>query len=155
MLILLLWTALCALQDLRARHIGNGLAYAFLAFALGWLVLNGESLSGARPLDALAALVLALALTIPGHIKGVLGGGDVKLLAAIGLGAGTLVMLLVVAGAALLLALWALITRALPASLNRAIATHTPGLSHLEGRLAYGPFVFLALSTLYAFARLS
>ncbi len=78
---LTLLVAACAVAlwtDVRTRRIPNwltgGLAAGAVAFHLpqGWLVLGG----------ALAAAVVIFVLGTVGHSLGILGGGDVKLLAA-------------------------------------------------------------------------
>lgn len=154
MLILLIWVFAGACQDLRQRQISNHLVYPYLLLAVAWLVFNGQSLAGASPTTALVGLACALALTIPGHIKGVLGGGDVKLMAGIGLTLGGMATLLVIAVAALLLVVWMVVAKRLPASTLDRLQRYTPGLERQQGHFAYGPFVFLALASLYAALRL-
>lgn len=148
MLILLLWGLVVAYQDLRYQRIDNLLVYPYLVLAALWLLVNTESLAGASPTSALAGAVFALALTIPGHIKGILGGGDVKLMAAVGLTLGGMATLVVTAIAALLFLIWAVIAALLPAGGKRFIQRYTPGLISQQGHVAYGPFIVLALLAL-------
>lgn len=148
MWLLLLWTLACAYQDLRQRHIDNRLIYPFLLLAAAWLLVTSQSLLGASPTSALAGIGIALALTIPGHIKGILGGADVKLLAAVGLSTSGMMTLLVVAMAALLLVLWTIATAFLPAGGRAMVQRYAPGLSRQKGHFAYAPFIFLALGAL-------
>ncbi|MDN7130820.1 A24 family peptidase [Halomonas sp. MC140] len=154
MLILLLWVLVSAGQDLRSQRIDNRLLYPFLLLAVLWLLINAESLAGVSVIDALAGLGCALALTVPGHIKGVLGGGDVKLMAGIGLTVGAMMTLLVIIIAGLLFVLWAVAAARLPRSAQLFLQRHAQGLSSQQGHIAYGPFIFLALAALYTLIRL-
>jgi len=79
-----------AVQDLRTLHIANGFALAVVAVfaifaAAGWA-------SGRLPISsigvAVLGAVLVFAVGVAAFAAGVLGGGDVKLLAAVGLFAG-------------------------------------------------------------------
>jgi prepilin peptidase CpaA len=73
-----------AFTDLRSRRIPNALTVAGLVAGLGLRVpLGGEAV-----LDGLGGAVAALALGIPFFAARALGGGDVKLLAAVGAFAG-------------------------------------------------------------------
>ncbi len=80
--LLLLLLCMAAWHDLATRQIPNGLVGA--TAALGLLFRASE---GALPLawSALAATALFAALLIP-FLRGWLGGGDVKLLTALGFG---------------------------------------------------------------------
>ena len=149
-LILLLWTSACAYQDARCRQIDNALLYPFLLLATLWLLFNSVSLAGVAPSSALAGFFCALALTIPGHFKGILGGGDVKLMAAIGLTIGGMATLLVTAIAALLLVLWVVLAPRLPTKATLFLQRNAPGLANHQGHVAYGPFIFLALVVIQA-----
>ncbi|MDQ7728158.1 prepilin peptidase [Halomonas sp. SpR8] len=154
MLILLFWTLVIAYCDLRCRRIGNRLTYPFLLLTVAWLLINAESLAGVSPLYALTGLACALALTIPGHMLGILGGGDVKLMAGIGLTLGGMATLLVIAIAALLLVAWTVLMALLPASTLGLLQRYAPGLANQQNHFAYGPFVFLALATLQIVGKL-
>ena len=46
-LVLLLWLALCAEQDVRERQIANTLTLGAAAFALGYLLFTGHTWIGA------------------------------------------------------------------------------------------------------------
>lgn len=67
--------------DIRTRRIPNGLTAALAGAGLGLAALGtgGVSLWGAA-----AGLVVGLALMTPGYLLGATGGGDVKLMAAVG-----------------------------------------------------------------------
>jgi prepilin peptidase CpaA len=69
-----------AYGDLRTRRIPNALTVAGLVAGLGLRV----PLGGGAVLDGLGGFAAALALGIPFFAAGALGGGDVKLLAAVG-----------------------------------------------------------------------
>nr|WP_290987932.1 A24 family peptidase [Halomonas sp.] len=148
MWLLLLWALACGYQDLRQRHIDNRLLYPFLLLAAVWLLVTSQSLIGASPASALAGAGIAIALTIPGHIKGILGGGDVKLMIAIGLSTGGMITLMVIAIAALLLVLWSITVALLPGRSVTIVQRHAPGLGNQKGHFAYAPFIFLALGAL-------
>ncbi|WP_447554144.1 A24 family peptidase [Vreelandella sp. EE22] len=165
LLILLVWVLAVGYRDLRTRRIDNRLAYPFLLLAAGWLAVTGESLIGVAWPQALFGVGSALLLAIPGHVKGVLGGGDVKLLAALGLCLGTTGLLAVVALTAALLVVWHTLARRLPARTRAALAHYAPGIcppprDHTQdplvqgpgdpgsgdtGYYAYAPFIALAL----------
>ncbi|WP_447927059.1 prepilin peptidase [Vreelandella sp. EE27] len=158
--LLFLWVLAVAYMDLRKRQIANRLVYPFLLLAAGWLAVTGESLIGVAWPQALFGVGGALLLAIPGHVKGVLGGGDVKLLAALGLCLGTTGLLAVVALTAALLVVWHTLARRLPAKTRAALAHYAPGIcppprDHPQdplvqapdepGYYAYAPFIALAL----------
>lgn len=67
--------------DLRTRRVPNALTGAAAAFGLA-LAVSGAGRIG--PLAALAGGLLGLTLMLPGYLFGATGGGDVKLLAALG-----------------------------------------------------------------------
>lgn len=66
--------------DVRGRRIPNALTLAGAAVAL----LLRVPLGGWAVLDGLASLTLALGIALPAFALGFLGGGDAKLLAAVG-----------------------------------------------------------------------
>ena len=67
--------------DLRTRRVPNALTGAAAAFGLA-LALSGAGRIG--PIAAIAGGLLGLTLMLPGYLFGATGGGDVKLLAALG-----------------------------------------------------------------------
>jgi prepilin peptidase CpaA len=77
---LTLLLAAAAWTDYRRRRIPNALTVSGLAAALVLRALVGPE----AILDGLVGALLALVLTLPLLILGVMGGGDVKLLIAIG-----------------------------------------------------------------------
>lgn len=142
--LLLAWCGSCAWQDLHQQRISNRLTYPALGLALGWLLLFGMSLTGETPLSALGAFALALAFGVPGQRRGLFGGGDIKLLMALGCATGTLTLLYTLAAAALALALWALLTPRLR-GLQSFLQRYAPGMAPGQQRLAYAPFSFIGL----------
>jgi len=76
-------TAICltaATTDVRTRRIPNTLTVSGVALALALRAMVG----GAAVVSGLAGCALALALAVPLVAAGGLGGGDAKLLAAVG-----------------------------------------------------------------------
>jgi prepilin peptidase CpaA len=77
-----IWTAAAAgFTDLRTRRIPNSLVLIALA---GGLCLNAFAGGALGVLRSLAGAGLGLALFLPFFVLGGMGGGDVKLLAALG-----------------------------------------------------------------------
>lgn len=70
-----------ALVDLRTRRIPNGLTLGLTAVGLG---LAASGASGLSVGASFGGLLVGLLLMLPGHLFGGTGGGDVKLLAALG-----------------------------------------------------------------------
>jgi prepilin peptidase CpaA len=67
--------------DLRTRRIPNSLTAAMAALGIG---LAASGASGVSIGASAAGLALGLALMMPGHLLGATGGGDVKLMGAVG-----------------------------------------------------------------------
>lgn len=82
---ILCWLLFCAVSDWRSRRVPNLASFGFLALAALVLLWRGESLTGTTPAAAGLGLAMALLLTLPGFVLNRLGGGDVKLLAGLGL----------------------------------------------------------------------
>jgi len=120
-LVLLLWLALCAEQDVRERQIANTLTFGAALFALAYLFLTGHTWIGAEPADAAVALVLVMVLTLPGYILGRLGAGDVKLLGALALATDQWYLLGTFIGAGVALIAWLLGRRWLWSLLNQKL----------------------------------
>ena len=111
--VVVVWLALCAIQDLRERQIGNGLTLGAGLLALIYLLWVGVSWLGLPPSDAAWAFALVLLLTLPGYALGHFGAGDVKLLAALALASGVECLLVTLVGAGLALGGWWLIVQGL------------------------------------------
>lgn len=73
--------ALASVCDLRTREIPDSISIGLLGVGLIGLVTG---LSGLTPLDVCLGFVVGLAATLPWFYLGGVGGGDVKLLAALG-----------------------------------------------------------------------
>lgn len=91
--ILATWALIIICYDICTRTIPNFLSIGAWLIAIPVLVLTGLSVTHQPASSALLGFGLALVLTLPGYLFKVLGGGDVKLLCAIGLLCGMNMML--------------------------------------------------------------
>lgn len=140
-----------AWQDIRTLHIANGLSIAVAALFVGWAVIG--LIAGSYTLQALGLSIACgaglFAVGVAAFAAGILGGGDVKLLAAVGLFAGPaeiLDLLLVTALAGGLLGIAVLAGAPIgPVS--------TRGEAALRRRLPYGPAI--AVGGLWVASRLA
>lgn len=128
-----------AWQDMRTLHIGNGLSISIAALFVGWAVIG--LIAGSYTLQAFGLSIACgaglFAIGVAAFAAGIIGGGDVKLLAAVGLfagPAGILDLLLVTALAGGLLGIAAL--AGVPIGL-----VSTQGEAVLRRRLPYGPAI--------------
>jgi prepilin peptidase CpaA len=103
---LIIWFAVCALQDARQREVSNWLTWGAFAAALGYLGFYGQTWLGAAGSEGGWALLLCLVLTLPGYLLNRLGAADVKLLMALALATDRLILLGTIIGAGLALVLW-------------------------------------------------
>ena len=101
-LLLLGWFAVCAYQDLTRLRVSNLLTLGGALIAAAFLLITGHTLTGHSPPAALAATLLALALSVPGYLLGKLGAADVKALVALALASDPLLLLYVLALASLI-----------------------------------------------------
>ncbi len=106
---LLIWFAICAEQDARCKQISNGLTLGAAALAIIYLALTGMTWLGSPALEALLALTLALALTLPGYALGKLGAADVKLMTALALASNSAYLLCTFIGAGVAMATWLIV----------------------------------------------
>lgn len=83
-LLMLAWAVGVALIDIKARRIPNGLSLAGVVIGLGYAISVGHGVLGGDWADILLGLLLAVLLSIPAYLRGVLGAGDAKLMLAIG-----------------------------------------------------------------------
>lgn len=137
--VLVMWLGLCAWQDLHQRRVSNWLTFGGLGCALAYLLLTGTSWLGNPPIEVAIALVLALLLSVPGYYLGRLGGADVKVLAVLALACTAEQLLITIATAGLLFALWAALCKSIWGHLPTAVKAH---LTLLEPeKMKYWPFV--------------
>lgn len=108
---LLLWAALVALSDWRHRRIPNALLLAVLLPAGALCVWWGSGPLGASALASGIGFVAAFAITLPGYLVRLLGAGDVKLAATLGLLLGVPALWPALLIAALLLGTMAVLVR--------------------------------------------
>jgi prepilin peptidase CpaA len=74
-------TITAAVIDVRTRRVPNALT---MSVALGGLTLAAAGLGRVGVGASIAGCLVGLAVMLPGHFLGATGGGDVKLLAAVG-----------------------------------------------------------------------
>jgi prepilin peptidase CpaA len=74
-------TLVAAIVDLRTRRVPNTLTGSVALLGIGTAALGLGRIS---LLASVAGCLVGLALMLPGHLLGATGGGDVKLLAAVG-----------------------------------------------------------------------
>ncbi|HKG92542.1 MAG TPA: prepilin peptidase [Gemmatimonadaceae bacterium] len=117
-MVLLAWA--CA-SDLRRRRIPNALVLAILASGFVRAVAPGAESPGV--LGALGGFALGLAIWLPFHALGVLGAGDVKLVAAAGAWLGPLSVLNASMYGAIAGALVALVTAASQGTLREVLSS--------------------------------
>lgn len=84
-LLIPLWLLACAVSDWRSRRVPNAYTFGFLLAAAASLLLQGQALSGTSWQNGLLGFAFAGLITLPGFVLNRLGGGDVKLLAGLGL----------------------------------------------------------------------
>jgi len=138
-LVLVIWLALCAVQDIRSRQISNCLTLGAALLALVYLLWSGTTWLGAPAAEGGGAFALALLFTLPGYALGRLGAGDVKLIAALGLATNHLYVLGTFIGAGLASAAWLLLAPKLWPLMNQGLRNT---LQYLDpARSARQPFV--------------
>jgi prepilin peptidase CpaA len=98
-----LWAAAVAWTDWRSHKVPNGVLVLLLVPALLVLIVNGKGLLGVALLPSLAGLLIGGGILLPGYALGMMGAGDIKFSASIGLLLGPLatVKMLLVFGIAL------------------------------------------------------
>lgn len=94
LVVIIVWVLVVSILDLKKRTIPNYLSLGGVLMAMLILAYTGETANHAPISSSLLGLVVALALTVPGYVFKVLGGGDVKFLSAIGALLGLEVMLI-------------------------------------------------------------
>jgi prepilin peptidase CpaA len=144
LLVLLLWLAVCADQDARSRRVSNVLTFGAFFIVLMYLLLYKATWLGAPASEGWTALLIAVALTLPGYALGKLGAGDVKLLVALGLATDSLYLLGTFVGAGIFSVSWLLarqiIWRHAPQGLTTRYVCMHPDSSE---KLPFIPFLFI------------
>ncbi|KPY15879.1 hypothetical protein ALO54_02777 [Pseudomonas syringae pv. philadelphi] len=143
---LLVWFAICAEQDARRKEILNGLTLGAAALAAGYLAVTGLTWLGSPPLEGALALVLALALTLPGYTLGRLGAADVKLMTALALASNTAYLLCTFIGAGVAMLAWALIGKRVWPLIHQQV---TQRYKHMNpgtpDKYPFSPFLLIGL----------
>lgn len=143
LLILCAWLATCAIQDARQRQISNGLTIGVIVLAVAYLLITGRTWLGAEAAEGGWALLLSLALTLPGYWLGKLGAGDLKLLAALALASDRSVLLGTFIGAGLTLLIWVLVRQKIFSVKNHELTSpniHTN--KNQPNKYPFAPFLF-------------
>ncbi|GAB7532596.1 A24 family peptidase [Pseudomonas sp. 3A(2025)] len=146
LLFLLTWFAICAEQDARHKQISNGLTLGGFIAALVWLLYSGQTWLGDTAAQGGWALLLALAMTLPGYAMGRLGAGDVKLLAALALASNSLYLLGTFIGAGMAAVLWLLIRRPLFRHAGQMFAQRYAAMNpDMTEKFPFSPLLFAGL----------
>ncbi|NIF17890.1 A24 family peptidase [Pantoea sp. Cy-639] len=141
-IVLLMWLALCAEQDVRERQISNSLTLGVAAFALIWLFATGHSWIGADASDAGWALAIVMLLTLPGYMLGRFGAGDVKLMGTLALATSPQYVLGTFIGAGITVLAWLLGRRRLWTLLNPKLKKRLQKLAEEVGdKQPFAPYV--------------
>lgn len=114
-LLIPLWLLACAISDWQSRRVPNTYTYGFLFAAAACLAVQGQTLSGSGWQEGVFGMAVAALLTLPGFALNRLGGGDVKLLAGLGLATGPLAVVVTFVVGTLVLTLGAVVNRLRPA----------------------------------------
>jgi prepilin peptidase CpaA len=143
--ILLLWLVLCAAQDARQRRIANVLTLGAAALALVYLLATGNTWLGAEAGQGGWAVLIALALTLPGFFLGRMGAGDVKLMTALGLATNGLFILWVFIGAGIASVIWILLAPRLWLHMSQGLRERWRYLAPDKSKkLPFAPFVLVS-----------
>ncbi|QQQ49895.1 prepilin peptidase [Pseudomonas syringae] len=143
---LLIWFAICAEQDARCKQISNGLTLGAAALAIIYLALTGMTWLGSPALEALLALTLALALTLPGYALGKLGAADVKLMTALALASNSAYLLCTFIGAGVAMATWLIVGKSTWPHLQQRVAQRYRYMNPAASdKHPFSPFLFAGL----------
>ena len=141
---ILIWLALCADQDARKREISNWLTLGTFALALVFLLTTGRTWTGADSGAGGWALLLSLALTLPGYALGKLGAGDVKLLAALAVATDSRFLLGTFIGAGLSSLSWLLSRQKLNTLANQWVSNRYPQTNETSSsKHPFAPHLFV------------
>lgn len=143
---LIIWLAACAFQDARHRQISNGLTLGAFAIAVFYLLITGHTWLGSDAAEGGLALILCLALTMPGYLLGKLGGADVKLLAALAVATDHLILLGTFIGAGLTMLLWVIAGQKIVSVTVQRLTDANPQTdSEKPTKHPFAPFLFAGL----------
>lgn len=146
-LLLFVWLALCAVQDIRQRQIANRLTLGGLLLAWVYVLWNGTTWLGAPAADGGWALGLALLFTLPGYALGRLGGADVKLLAALALATDSHYLMGTFVGAGVATGAWLLLAPKLWPLMNQGVRNALHYLQpQVSNKQPFAPFLFVGFS---------
>ncbi|MBY8948579.1 MULTISPECIES: prepilin peptidase [unclassified Pseudomonas] len=146
-LLLFVWLALCAVQDIRQRQIANHLTLGGLLLAWVYVLWNGTTWLGAPAADGGWALGLALLFTLPGYALGRLGGADVKLLAALALATDSHYLMGTFVGAGVATGAWLLLAPKLWPLMNQGVRNALHYLQpQVSNKQPFAPFLFVGFS---------
>lgn len=141
--ILLVWLAVCAVQDVQQKRISNWLTFGGIAFALIYLLLRAESLLGHTPVEAFIAAAFAILLSLPGYMLNKLGAADVKLLVFIGLSSNSQMLLMTIAVAGICFIAWTVSANKIWPTLSSNTQKRLKYLKpHSKTAYPYGLFLF-------------
>ncbi|WP_346398288.1 A24 family peptidase [Pseudomonas syringae] len=143
---LVIWFAICAEQDARCKQISNRLTLGAAALATIYLALTGMTWLGSPAREALLAVTLALALTLPGYALGKLGAGDVKLMTALALASNSAYLLGTFIGAGVAMATWLIVAkRAWPPTQQWVTQRYRYMNPTAPDKYPFSPFLFAGL----------
>ncbi|PSS57454.1 prepilin peptidase [Pseudomonas sp. BBP2017] len=141
-IVLLLWLALCAEQDMRERQIANTLTLGAAACALAYLFMTGHTWIGADASEGGWALAIVMLLTLPGYMLGRFGAGDVKLLAALALATDRMYVLGTFIGAGIAVLIWLSSRRWLWSLLSQKVKNRIKQLTEESAnKQPFAPFI--------------
>ncbi|WP_116474258.1 prepilin peptidase [Zobellella maritima] len=141
---LVVWAGICALQDASQKRIANSLTFPCMAVALGYLLIRGETLTGASPSQAITAISVVFLLLLPGYMLGRTGAGDIKMMLGLALASDALHVLICIVIAGVGVGIWALLSARvwsfIPVNMKTFMQYMAPGGN--DG-IPYAPFLFL------------
>lgn len=141
-MVLLLWLALCAEQDIRERQIANTLTLGAATCALVYLFTTGHTWIGADASEGGWALAIVMLLTLPGYMLGRFGAGDVKLLGALALATDRMYVLGTFIGAGIAVLIWLSCRRRLWALLSQKVRNRLKQLTdESSNKQPFAPFI--------------
>lgn len=143
-LVLLIWLAVCAVQDAGQRRIANALTLGVGALALVYLLYFGTTWMGAEAGQGGWACLVALAFTLPGYFAGRMGAGDVKLMTALGLATDGTSLLWIFIGAGAMSLIWILLAPRVWLHMSQGLRDRLRYMApSMSKKLPFAPFVLI------------